>query len=222
MVTRVAFVYGFRGTTRASEPRVSRPSLEYEPRDPGRSALYAIVRDHFETFREQAAHLREGKGCRGLSRTNSARSCGAAGWPAGSDGSAVSRAGWIGSWRSRARDYGVLGARAALRCQVVPHAPAADPGDVRAGPVRDAETDADSRSPSARGRLWASLFHKFVRGAAPKAATIKGTGIGLVMVPWIAPFDWSPDGKWIAVSLRRFDLRPRSASCRRQTDHCGC
>ena len=41
---------------------MSRPSLEYEPRDPARSALYQIVQDHFETFRVQAASLRDGEG----------------------------------------------------------------------------------------------------------------------------------------------------------------
>jgi hypothetical protein len=41
---------------------VSRPSIVYEPRRPQKSALYEIVHDHFETFREQAAKLREGEG----------------------------------------------------------------------------------------------------------------------------------------------------------------
>ena len=41
---------------------VVRPSTSYEPRDPAQSALYHIVRDHFETFRVQAACLRDGDG----------------------------------------------------------------------------------------------------------------------------------------------------------------
>jgi hypothetical protein len=41
---------------------VSRPSPGYEPRRPGESVLYQIVRDHFETFRVQAATLRDGEG----------------------------------------------------------------------------------------------------------------------------------------------------------------
>jgi hypothetical protein len=38
------------------------PSLEYTPRAPGRSVLYQNVREHFETFRADAAHLRDGEG----------------------------------------------------------------------------------------------------------------------------------------------------------------
>jgi hypothetical protein len=34
----------------------------YEPRDPAQSVLYHVVRDHFETFRAQAASLRDGEG----------------------------------------------------------------------------------------------------------------------------------------------------------------
>jgi hypothetical protein len=45
-----------------SGPGVSRPSLDYEPRRPAQSALYQIVRDHFETFRVRAACLRDGDG----------------------------------------------------------------------------------------------------------------------------------------------------------------
>ena len=39
------------------------PSVEYTPRDPGGSVLQQIVREHFETFRAEAAHLRDGEGC---------------------------------------------------------------------------------------------------------------------------------------------------------------
>ena len=38
------------------------PSVEYTPRDPGGSILQQIVRERFETFRAEAAHLRDGEG----------------------------------------------------------------------------------------------------------------------------------------------------------------
>ena len=41
---------------------MARPSTAYEPRSPAQGALYQIVRDHFETFRVQAASLRDGDG----------------------------------------------------------------------------------------------------------------------------------------------------------------
>ena len=41
---------------------MARPSAVYEPRSPARGALYQIVHDHFETFRAQAASLRDGEG----------------------------------------------------------------------------------------------------------------------------------------------------------------
>jgi hypothetical protein len=41
---------------------VALASVEYEPRSPGTTVLYQIVRDHFETFRAQAAQLRDGEG----------------------------------------------------------------------------------------------------------------------------------------------------------------
>jgi hypothetical protein len=41
---------------------VVRPSFEYARRDPGGSVLYQIVRDYFETFRVEAARLRDGDG----------------------------------------------------------------------------------------------------------------------------------------------------------------
>ncbi len=41
---------------------MSRPSIAYEPRRPAEIALYEIVQDHFETFRVQAASLRDGEG----------------------------------------------------------------------------------------------------------------------------------------------------------------
>lgn len=41
---------------------MGRPSPTYEPRRPGDSVLYQVVRDHFETFRAQAASLRDGEG----------------------------------------------------------------------------------------------------------------------------------------------------------------
>ena len=42
--------------------RVAAPSTSYEPRSSAQSALYQIVQDHFETFRAQAASLRDGEG----------------------------------------------------------------------------------------------------------------------------------------------------------------
>ena len=41
---------------------MGRPSGAYRPRDPAASALYRVVRDYFETFRLQAAGLRDGEG----------------------------------------------------------------------------------------------------------------------------------------------------------------
>ena len=41
---------------------MARPSVEYIPRDFGGSVLYTVVRDHFETFRAEAAQLRNGEG----------------------------------------------------------------------------------------------------------------------------------------------------------------
>jgi hypothetical protein len=41
---------------------VAEPSTTYTPRRPGDGTLYQIVRDHFETFRAQAASLRDGEG----------------------------------------------------------------------------------------------------------------------------------------------------------------
>lgn len=41
---------------------MARPSTGYEPRSPAQGALYHIVHDHSETFRAQAAGVREGEG----------------------------------------------------------------------------------------------------------------------------------------------------------------
>jgi hypothetical protein len=41
---------------------VARPSTTYEPRCPAQGTLYRIVHDHFETFRAQAASVRDGEG----------------------------------------------------------------------------------------------------------------------------------------------------------------
>ena len=38
------------------------PSAAYQPRSPTQGVLYQVVRDHFETFRAQAASLRDGEG----------------------------------------------------------------------------------------------------------------------------------------------------------------
>ena len=45
---------------------MGRPSDAYRPRDPAASALYHVVRDHFETFRAHAAGLRAGEGLPGF------------------------------------------------------------------------------------------------------------------------------------------------------------
>ena len=37
-------------------------TASYEPRDPAQSILFQVVRDHFETFRQQVASLRDGEG----------------------------------------------------------------------------------------------------------------------------------------------------------------
>lgn len=37
-------------------------SSTYQPRRPEQGALHQLVRDHFETFRAKAAHLRDGQG----------------------------------------------------------------------------------------------------------------------------------------------------------------
>jgi Transposase zinc-binding domain len=41
---------------------VAQASTTYAPGDPTSTVLYGIVRDHFETFRAQAASLRVGEG----------------------------------------------------------------------------------------------------------------------------------------------------------------
>jgi hypothetical protein len=38
------------------------PSARYEPRHPAESVLYRIVHEHVETFRSEAARLRDGEG----------------------------------------------------------------------------------------------------------------------------------------------------------------
>jgi hypothetical protein len=41
---------------------VAAVSMEYQARSPEAGVLYAVIRDHFETFRAQAARLRDGAG----------------------------------------------------------------------------------------------------------------------------------------------------------------
>ena len=45
---------------------MGRPSETYRSRDPAASALYHVVRDHFETFRADAAALRDSEGLPGF------------------------------------------------------------------------------------------------------------------------------------------------------------
>jgi hypothetical protein len=56
----------FRRLSRRHAARLTTPggqaSTSYEPRDPAGNVLYQIVRDHFETFRVEAASLRDGDG----------------------------------------------------------------------------------------------------------------------------------------------------------------
>jgi hypothetical protein len=56
------FLWFLFGTAPACWSCVGAPSTSYEPRSPAQGALYQIVRDHFETFRAQAASLRDGEG----------------------------------------------------------------------------------------------------------------------------------------------------------------
>ena len=56
------FLRSVDGTAPALWLRVAAPSTTYEPRCPAQTVLYQIVRDHFETFRAQAARLRDGEG----------------------------------------------------------------------------------------------------------------------------------------------------------------
>ena len=51
-----------RGIPCAPVLGVACPSAAYQPRTPSQGVLYQVVRDHFETFREQAAGLRNGEG----------------------------------------------------------------------------------------------------------------------------------------------------------------
>ena len=50
------------GTAAALWSGVAAPSTTYQPRCPAQTALYQIVRDHVETFRAEAASLRDGAG----------------------------------------------------------------------------------------------------------------------------------------------------------------
>ena len=61
-VDRGPFRVGTVGTRRASLRGVALPSARYEPRSPAGTVLYGVVRDHFETFRAEAAGLRGGDG----------------------------------------------------------------------------------------------------------------------------------------------------------------
>ena len=46
----------------ATALHVAQPSATYEPRRPAQQVLHQIVLEHFETFRAQAAGLRDGEG----------------------------------------------------------------------------------------------------------------------------------------------------------------
>ena len=47
---------------RCARHGVPSPSAAYQPRNPAQGVLYQVVRDHFETFRAQAAGLSDGEG----------------------------------------------------------------------------------------------------------------------------------------------------------------
>jgi hypothetical protein len=83
----------------ACPPRARR----YEPRDPTQSVLLHVVRDHFETFRAQAAALRDGEGLPGFVEREFREflTCGCL--AAGFAGSSATAAGTIGWCRSRAK-----------------------------------------------------------------------------------------------------------------------
>ena len=49
-----------------ARPSVALPSTTYEPRQPAAGVLHQVLRDHFETFRAQAAGLRDGEGLPGF------------------------------------------------------------------------------------------------------------------------------------------------------------
>ena len=78
-------------------------STNYEPRQPAQGALYQIVRDHFETFRAQAARSGTARGCPGSSSRSSGTFCSVAGSPAGSRGFAAAPAASTGWCRFRVR-----------------------------------------------------------------------------------------------------------------------
>ena len=52
------------------------PSARYAPRRPTEGAVYQIVREHFETFRAQAARLRDGEGLPRFVEQEICSSCG--------------------------------------------------------------------------------------------------------------------------------------------------
>jgi len=52
--------------------------VAYTPRNPAASVLDTVVHEHVETFRVEAARLRDGRGCRGSLTPSSTRSCAAA------------------------------------------------------------------------------------------------------------------------------------------------
>ena len=47
---------------RCAQRGVASPSTDYQARSPAQGVLHRVVRDHFETFRAQAASLRDGEG----------------------------------------------------------------------------------------------------------------------------------------------------------------
>ena len=89
---------------RASVRRVGEATVAYAPRDPAQSALYQVVRDHFETFRAEAGSLRDGEGLRDSWSANSGSSSRVGASRRDSRAFTATRAATIAWSRSRARD----------------------------------------------------------------------------------------------------------------------
>jgi hypothetical protein len=88
---------------RACAGRVPEATGPYEPRDPAQSVLYHVVRDHFETFRAQAASLRDGEGLPRFVEREFREFLSAGVSPPDSRASTAMRAATIGWCRSRAK-----------------------------------------------------------------------------------------------------------------------
>jgi hypothetical protein len=156
---------------------VSRPSSEYEPRRPGEGVLYQIVRDHFETFRAQT---RLEQVCRYALRppvaTDRLAPTAEGGvrlqlrhrWADGTTHLVFEPLEFLGRLavlvpRPRINlilYYGVLGARAAWRREVVPARSEAEDVSARPDAEPEPERGTDSAAAQPRGYLWAELMKR--------------------------------------------------------------